>query len=62
METRRELITGLAVSAATASDGDLAPQLLEAQHGAGLRPEALVGDQAYSKAAVRREVAALGSA
>jgi transposase len=61
VETAREFITGTAVSDATAYDGDLAPQLLEAQQRVGLEPAVLVGDQAYSKAAVRGEVAALGS-
>ena len=61
VDTATELMTGLTVSSATAYDGDLAPPVLEAQRAVGLTPAALVGDQAYSKAAVRVAVAALGS-
>ncbi len=61
VECEHEFITAVAVSEASAYDGDLAPTLLEAQRQVGLLPEALVGDQAYSKAEVRCEVERLGS-
>jgi hypothetical protein len=61
VEIEHEFIPAVALSDATAYDGDLAPILLQTQSRVGLLPEALVGDQAYSKAEVRRAVAALGS-
>jgi len=54
-------ITGVAVSEASRYDGDVAQELLAAQVALGLCPEALVGDQAYSKAETRLAIAALGS-
>lgn len=61
VETGTEFITGIAVSDATAYDGDLALPLLRQQAAIGLQPMALVGDRAYSKAAAREAVAAHGS-
>jgi transposase len=61
VETGNEFITAVAVSAATAYDGDLADPMLRAQRAVGLAPAAIVGDQAYSKAEARVAVGALGS-
>lgn len=56
-----EFVTAVQVTQANVHDGAAAPALMEAHAPAGLRPEAYVGDMAYSLAELREHAAECGS-
>jgi len=56
-----ELITAVHVTPANVHDGTAAAALMEQHESQGLKPEAYVGDMAYSPAALRKEAAERGT-
>jgi IS5 family transposase len=56
-----EFVTAVQVTQANVHDGAAAPALMEAHERVGLKPEAYVGDMAYSPAELREDTAERGS-
>lgn len=56
-----EFVTGVDVTPANVGDAEAGNDLLEEQHGRGLKPPALVGDMAYSAAELRTTARAHGT-